>query len=107
MDVHAFLALSQKLVEQDDLTEEIAAEMLKAFVAAGREDDIAALSDGSDDDAVADEIVAAWYTGVSPDPDDPQVLAYTDALIWQAMDYRKPQAVCGGGVGYWGEPPEA
>ena len=107
LDVEAFLALSQKLVGQDELIEEIAAEMLKAFAAAGRMDVISELAESNSNDAVADEIVAAWYTGESPDPDDPEVLTYTEALIWQAMDYTKPLAVCGGGVGYWGEPPEA
>ncbi len=107
LDVEAFLALSQKLVGRDELIEEIAAEMLKAFAAAGRMDVISELAESNSNDAVADEIVAAWYTGESPDPDDPEVLTYTEALIWQAMDYTKPLAVCGGGVGYWGEPPEA
>lgn len=107
LDVNAFLALSQKLVGQDDLDQDIADEMLTAFAAAGRVDAISGLVEGDGDTAVASEIVAAWYTGESPDPDDLQVLTYTEALIWQAMDYTKPQAHCGGGVGYWGERPEA
>ncbi len=107
LDVDAFLALSRKLVGQNDLPEDIAAGMLKAFAAAGREDDISTLASGKSDDGLADEIVAAWYTGESPNPEDLDVLTYTDALIWEAMDYTKPMAFCGGGVGYWAEPPEA
>jgi hypothetical protein len=105
LDLKAFLSLSQKLVGQDDLSEDIAAEMLKAFGSIGNEDDLAALADGTDDEALSNAILAAWYTGVSPDPDDLKDLTYTDALMWQAMDYTKPMGYCGGAMGYWAEPP--
>ncbi|WP_324754309.1 sugar dehydrogenase complex small subunit [Roseovarius sp. Pro17] len=107
LDVDAFLALSQELVGQDNLSTDIASSMLTAFSAIGREDDISALAAGESDDDLANSIVASWYTGESPDSDDLQMLSYTDALIWQAMDYTKPLAFCGGGVGYWSDPPEA
>ena len=107
LDVDAFLALSQKLTVQNSLSVGTAEGMLKAFSATGREDDISALAAGNSDDELANSIVASWYTGESPDPDDLQVLTYTDALIWKAMDYTKPLAFCGGGVGYWADPPEA
>ncbi len=106
LDIDAFLALSKKLVGQDDLSEDIANGMLKAFAVAGHKDEISALSEGTGDDAIASAIVDAWYTGVSPNPDDLAVLTYTDALVWQAMDYTKPMAYCGGTMGYWAEPPE-
>jgi hypothetical protein len=105
-DMEAFLSLSKKTVRQDDLSKDIAAKMLKAFADIGREDDLSAMADGADDAALSKEIVAAWYSGVSPDPDDPEVLTYTDALMWQAMDYTKPMAYCGGSMGYWADPPE-
>jgi ABC-type amino acid transport substrate-binding protein len=105
-DVEAFLALSQKTLGQEDLPEEIAAPMLKAFAEIGRKDDLIALADGSEDATLSNDIVAAWYSGVSPNPDDLEVLTYTDALMWQAMDYTKPMAYCGGPMGYWAEPPE-
>ena len=105
LDLKAFLSLSQKLVGQDDLSEDIAAEMLKAFGSIGREDDLAALAGDTDDEALSNAILAAWYSGVSPDPDDLKVLTYTDALMWQAMPYTKPMGYCGGAMGYWAEPP--
>lgn len=107
LDVDALLSLSQNLVGQDDLSKDIAAAMLDAFSVTGQKEAISALADGKNDDAMANEIVAAWYTGVSPDPDDLDVITYTDALMWQAMDYTKPLAYCGGGMGYWAEPPGA
>lgn len=106
LDIDTFLTLSKKLVGHDDLYEDIAADMLRTFTVAGREDAISALADGTGDDAIASAIVDAWYTGVSPNSDDLGVLTYTDALVWQAMDYSKPMAYCGGAMGYWAEPPE-
>lgn len=107
LDADAFLAFSQKLVGHDDLSRDIAAEMLKAFVATGQEDAVSALVAGNEESEVADSIVVSWYTGESPDPDALEVLTYDEALIWEAMDYTKPMAFCGGGVGYWSDPPEA
>lgn len=105
LDLDAFLALSEKLVGQEDLSNDIAGEMLNAFTAVGKEDGLSALADGTKNDALSAEIVEAWYTGVSPDPDDLEVLTYTDALLWRAMDYTKPMGYCGGAMGYWAEPP--
>ncbi|SMC40348.1 sugar dehydrogenase complex small subunit [Primorskyibacter flagellatus] len=107
LDVDAFLALSQKLTQQDDLSADIAADMLAAFSATGQAEDLAVLAEDENDEALANAVVASWYTGVSPDQDDFQVVTYTDALIWQAMDYTKPMAYCGGEVGYWADPPSA
>ncbi|MBM7070057.1 ribonucleotide-diphosphate reductase subunit alpha [Actibacterium sp. 188UL27-1] len=89
------------------LSDDIASDMLSAFEAAGKGSDIAALLDGEADRPLENEIVAAWYSGVSPNPDDDTVLTYTDALMWSAMTYTKPLGFCGGGMGYWTEPPTA
>lgn len=107
LDVDAFLALSQKLTQQDDLSADSAADMLAAFSATGQAEDLAVLAEDENDEALANAVVASWYTGVSPDQDDLQMVTYTDALIWQAMDYTKPMAYCGGEVGYWADPPSA
>ncbi len=104
-DIDAFLELSEELVGQDDLRKDIASEMLAAFGETGQMDDMASLAQGADDDGLANSIVASWYTGYSPNQDDENVLTYTDALIWQAMDYTKPMAYCGDGMGYWADPP--
>ncbi len=107
LDVEGFLALSQKTLRKEDLFEDVAAKMLKAFADIDRKDDLTALAEGAEDQALSNEIAAAWYSGVSPDPDDLEVLTYTDALMWQAMDYTKPMAYCGGPMGYWADPPES
>lgn len=101
----AFLKLSQKLTGADELSDDIAAKMLQAFTAAGEGDPIAALANGEENAELANKIVAAWYSGVSPDPDSTEVVAYTDALMWDAMTYTKPMAYCGGAMGYWADAP--
>ena len=81
--------------------------MLKAYSGLGKENALAALAAGKKDPDLTNSLVTAWYTGESPDPNDLLVLDYTEALIWQAMDYTKPMGYCGGAVGYWADPPEA
>ncbi len=51
-------------------------------------------------DKVANELVAAWYSGMV----DGKVVLYTDALVWTAMAYSKPMGICGGVTGYWADP---
>ena len=106
MDIDAFTLLSQKLVQQDKLSSDIAGKMLSAFEDISATDRLAKLAQGDADTEIANSVVSAWYTGESPNPDDLQVLTYTDALIWDAMDYTKPMAYCGGAMGYWADPPE-
>ena len=100
-----FLTLSPTLTGTDNLDEDIATAMLQAFYARGSTDDVTALLDGTDTPALENDIVAAWYSGVSPDPDALNVLTYTDARMWDAMTYTKPMGYCGGGMGYRAEPP--
>lgn len=105
-DIDAFLALSEKQVGQTDLSKDIATAMLKAYSGLGKEKALADLAAGHENQELSNSIVTAWYTGESPNPDDLQVLDYTDALIWDAIDYTKPMGYCGGEVGYWADPPE-
>ncbi|MCZ4291866.1 sugar dehydrogenase complex small subunit [Hoeflea alexandrii] len=105
LDPENFLALSKQLTRHDDLSSDIATAMLEAFKATGKADELSALADGADNQELANAVVAAWYSGVSPDPDSGEVLTYTDALMWQAMSFTKPMGYCGGEMGYWAEPP--
>ncbi len=80
----SFLDLSRKMTGKSDLGEQFADRMLAAFETAGRGESVAALIDGGDDPQLANDVVAAWYSGVSPDPDSSTVLAYQEALMWRA-----------------------
>lgn len=108
LDADGFLALSKKLIGQDDLDADFAGKILKSFDDGGMGADLAKLAAGGAADAkskIANEVVAAWYTGVSPD--GKAVTDFNAALMWPAMSYTKPWANCGDGYGYWGEAPEA
>lgn len=101
----SFLDLSRKVTGKSDLGEQFADRMLAAFETAGRSEGVAELIDGVDDPQLANDVVAAWYSGVSPDPDSSTVLAYQEALMWRALDYATPMAICGGAMGHWADPP--
>ncbi|MGJ8571561.1 MAG: sugar dehydrogenase complex small subunit [Hoeflea sp.] len=105
IDTDAFIKLSQELTGKSDLDADYASRMIKAYEMIGKSDDIAALADGYEDPQLANEIVAAWYSGLSPDPESNEVITYTDALMWEAMSFTKPMGYCGGEMGYWAEPP--
>jgi hypothetical protein len=107
IDVDAFMALSRDLLGRDGLSPDFGAQMLQGFISTDRQDALSAMAAGTRDDDLGNEIVASWYTGVSPDPKDLQVVTYTDAQIWTALDYTKPMGYCGGGMGYWADPPTA
>lgn len=56
-------------------------------------------------DRAAATVVTALMSGVVDTPKGPVVLAYNDALAWQAVPWTKPNAVCGGMVDYWASAP--
>jgi D-sorbitol dehydrogenase-like protein len=56
-------------------------------------------------DKLADDLVAAWYSGIVTNGKVPRVVLYTDAYVWSAMTFTKPMGVCGGVTGYWKDPP--
>jgi len=64
----------------------------------------AALHHGTDGH-LANELLAAWYSGVCMTVEGPVVVTYTSALIWGAAPFIHPQGACGGATGYWSEPP--
>ena len=54
---------------------------------------------------IADELVAAWYSGVVTQGRTPQVGLYAGAYMWSAMSFTKPMGQCGGATNYWADPP--
>lgn len=106
-DVNSFMKLSEKQLGQTGLSKEMATTILEVYTKLGKENDLVQLAAGYDNQDLSNSLVATWYTGESPNPDDLVVVEYTYALIWKAMDYTKPMGYCGGTIGYWAEPPEA
>jgi Membrane bound FAD containing D-sorbitol dehydrogenase len=106
--VGQFRALSARLtgaaVSALDAT--IAARLLDGFLAIGRGPDLAVLAadPGANGGAVADDIVAAWYSGSYKSRAGAAAFNATDALVWNVLDFTKPPGVCGGATGYWADP---
>lgn len=101
-----FIELSAKLLQVDTgtLDEVVADDFLSAFLADGKEDALKALADGQADLPLEQQIIAEWYSGVQQTASGDNLVTYTDALMWDAMDYTKPQGWCGGETGYWALP---
>ncbi len=98
-----------------------AAKMLRAFATPQRRAALAALADvvaatpaaeldaalaARRLDGVANDLVAAWFSGIVTDGTRRSLVLYTDAYVWTAMTFSKPMGVCGGPTGYWAEPPQ-
>jgi len=56
-------------------------------------------------DTLANDLVAAWYSGVVTQGKQQKLVLYADAYMWSAMSFTKPMGVCGGVTGYWADPP--
>jgi hypothetical protein len=107
--VDQFRALSARLTGAavSDLDPTMAGKLLEGFVAMGRGPALARLAanPGAGTGSLADAIVAAWYSGTYDTPAGPAVAGFTDALLWNALDFTKPPGVCGGETGHWADPP--
>jgi hypothetical protein len=51
------------------------------------------------------EIIAAWYSGISQTPAGPVVVTHQEALVWRSAGFLHPPGQCGGAFGYWSTPP--
>lgn len=106
-----FIALSARLTGTDaaSLDTTMAAKLLKAFIETARGPGLTLLATDTEVDTgtVANDVVAAWYSGVYDTPDGQAVAGFTDALMWNALDFTKPFAYCGGETGYWADPPQS
>jgi hypothetical protein len=107
--VEQFRALSARLsgAALADLDATMAGKLLDGFVSMGRGPALALLAADPQvtTGTVADDVVAAWYTGTYDTPAGPAVAGFTDALLWNAVDFTKPPGWCGGATGYWADPP--
>ncbi len=51
-------------------------------------------------------VVTALMSGIVETPKGTTVLAYNEALAWQAVPWTKPNGVCGGMIDYWAQAPD-
>ena len=110
ISLEAFRKVSARLTDmQASDLDPAAAKILQGLISIGRGPGLALLAQDPNVTAgtVADDIVAAWYSGIC-DTDRGEALAtFTDALVWNALDYTKPFGSCGGETGYWAEAPQS
>src|SRR5262245_23692603 len=89
VSVDQFRALSARLTGSAlaDLDATIAGKLLDGFVSTGRGTALALLAadPGVGTGMVADDIVAAWYSGTYDTPAGPAAAGFTDALLWNAL----------------------
>jgi hypothetical protein len=108
LTVSEFRALSAALTGMSpaDLDVTAAHKLLTGFLSIGRGDDLASLAaDPGKAGTLANEIVAAWYSGNFATGEGLEAFDVTDALVWEALDFTKPPGLCGGDTGHWSDPP--
>lgn len=118
--VASFGALSAALTGYPAADPDTLAAMMRAFVTPARRAQVAELAQvvattapaeldtvlrSRKLDALANELVAAWYSGIVDTPPGARVVLYANAYVWTAMTYSKPMGVCGGVTGYWSAAP--
>lgn len=110
ISVEAFRALSARLTGASltDLDPGAAAKLLDGFLSTGRGTNLARLvaDPGASAGTLADDIVAAWYSGNYRTASGLASIGLPSALLWDALDFTKPSGFCGGLTGYWGEMPQ-
>jgi hypothetical protein len=91
-----------------DLAAGASAKLLDGFLSTERGAELARLAadPGAKTGALADEIVAAWYSGNYHTATGLASFGLANALLWNALDFTKPSGVCGGATGYWGDAPQ-
>ena len=109
--VEAFRALSARLTGASltDLDPGASAKLLDGFLSMGRGADLARLAadPGARTGTLADEIVAAWYSGNCQTSTGLASIGLPSALVWDALNFTKPSGFCGGLTGYWGDAPQS
>jgi hypothetical protein len=106
-DVDWFLLLSARLtgVSLADLDASAARSILAGILALGRGGELDSLAAEPDATApLANDIVAAWYSGTYDTGADLASFGLTHALLWKALDYTEPPGLCGGKTGHWAAP---
>jgi len=119
--VSQFGRMSAALTGYPEADAKTAAKMFRAFATPQRRAALAALGEvvaatpAADLDAalaarkldgIANDLVAAWYSGIVIDGKRQSLVLYADAYVWTAMTFSKPMGVCGGPTGYWANPPQ-
>ena len=105
-----FLTISRHLTGAARLDTAMGEAILGGLLARGHAEGLGRLAndpDSQSDRQLANEITAAWYSGVFDDADGTTRADLNAALLWDALTFTKPWGTCGGETGYWQNPPDA
>jgi hypothetical protein len=106
--VDQFRALSARLtgVAVAKLDATAAGKLLAGLVSMGRGGELARLAADRRGrrGTLANDIVAAWYSGSYATRAGAAAIDLRNALVWKALHFTKPRGECGGATGYWAEP---
>ena len=105
-----FLALSARLTgfPAGALDPALAGDLLDALKAAGEGAGMEDLLEGTADGAgggLAEQIIAAWYSGVHPTAQGRAPRVVREALVWRAMEFARAPGYCSAEPGDWSRPP--
>lgn len=110
ISLEQFRALSARLTDfrPTDLNAAAAGDLLDSFITRGLGPDLATLAAAPAMSAgqLADDIVAAWYSGTYKTAAGQASFGLTRALLWHALDFTKPPGLCGTAPAAWAAPPE-
>lgn len=106
-----FIKLSQELTGHSSLDPDLAKRYLTALIERHGVERVQQLLSkpfpiSQASQALTNEIVADWYSGVTLYQGEKICVDYTGALVWSALTFTKPRSICGGAVGYWSVAPE-
>jgi hypothetical protein len=109
--VDQFRALSAELtgVGVADLDAAVAGQLLAGFLSLGRGPELLVLAADprARGGSLANEVVAAWYSGNYQTSTGAAAFDLTAALLWKSLDFTKPRGTCGGATGYWADQPQS
>jgi hypothetical protein len=86
-------AFSQELTQLEQL--------YQLLVSAPARDDWPKAIEDAGLSALAEQLIAAWYTGIVGDGEAARVITYIDAFVWYAVGYTKPPSTCDTDFGAW------
>jgi hypothetical protein len=94
----------------EGLAREVGAGTVDRLLEAVLERDAQNIEAPFDDPAIesaARKFVAIVYTGEIPTADGAPAIGFHQALAWQVLHFTKAPSVCGPGMGWWTDPPDA
>lgn len=103
-----FMALSARLLDKPaaSLSTAFGQRYLAALTASGSGDALSDLASGATSGDLENRVISQWYTGLAQADGGEEVVTYSQALMWSALDFTKPMGWCGGETGYWADAPE-